>query len=133
MLIVSEDLLRAFYRLFLFTVLWFKWSVKMHCAAKVFLAIWDIFLHENSRNYNSYRSGYKFAFILFLYFSYKPKTRIRFSTSWWSGEENYFCFLFIASRALFQSHANWAFVKEFSYMLFYDLSINLSYCRKKRI
>ena len=37
--------------------------------------------------------------------SYKPKTRIRFSASWWSGNEKYFCFLFTASRALLQSHA----------------------------
>ena len=27
----------------LFTVLWFKWSVKRRYAAKVLLAIWDIF------------------------------------------------------------------------------------------
>ena len=37
--------------------------------------------------------------------SYKPKTRIRFSASWWSGNEKYFCFFFIASCALLQSHA----------------------------
>ena len=37
--------------------------------------------------------------------SYEPKTRIWFSTSWWSGNEKYFCFLFIASRALLESHA----------------------------
>ena len=37
--------------------------------------------------------------------SYKPKTRIRFSASWWPGNEKYFCFLFIASRALLQSDA----------------------------
>ena len=37
--------------------------------------------------------------------SYKSKTRIRFSASWWIGNENYFCFLFIANRALLQSHA----------------------------
>ena len=52
----------------LFTILWFKWSVKKHCVAKVLLAIWEIFLHENNRNYNSYRFSYKFAFILFLSF-----------------------------------------------------------------
>ena len=44
-------------------------------------------------------------FILFFVLSYKPITRIRFSTSWWPGKEKYFCFLFIASHALFQSHA----------------------------
>ena len=52
----------------LFTILWFKWSVKTHCAAKVLLVIWDIFLHENNCNYNSYRFSYKVALILFLSF-----------------------------------------------------------------
>ena len=32
--------------------------------------------------------------------SCKPKTRTRFLTSWGSGNEKYFCFLFIESRAL---------------------------------
>ena len=36
--------------------------------------------------------------------SYKPKTRIWFSASWWSGNEKYFCFLFISSRTLLQNH-----------------------------
>ena len=35
----------------------------------------------------------------------QTKTRIRFSASWWSGNEKYFCSLFIASRALLQSDA----------------------------
>ena len=33
----------------LFTVLWFKWSVKKHCVAKVLLGIWETFLDENNR------------------------------------------------------------------------------------
>ena len=37
-------------------------------VAKILLAIWDIFLHENNCNYNSYRFTYKFDFILFLPF-----------------------------------------------------------------
>ena len=41
----------------------------------------------------------------FFFLSYKPKTRTWFSASWWSGNEKYFCFLFIGSRALLQSHA----------------------------
>ena len=45
------------------------------------------------------------CFYLLLVLSYKPKTRIWFSASWWSGNEKYFCFLFIASLALLQSHA----------------------------
>ena len=52
----------------LFTVLWFKWSVKKHHVAKILLPIWEKFLHENNLNYNSYRFNYKFAFILFFSF-----------------------------------------------------------------
>ena len=52
----------------LFTVLWFKWSVKKNCVPKVLLAIWDIFLHENNRNYNSYRFSYELALIVLLSF-----------------------------------------------------------------
>ena len=76
----------------LFTVLWFKWSVKKCCIAKVLLAIWEIFLNENNCNYNSYRFSYKFAFILFLSFLIKLKAKFRFSANWWSGNEKYFFF-----------------------------------------
>ena len=34
----------------LFTVLRFKWSVKIHCVAKILLAIWQTFLHEDNRH-----------------------------------------------------------------------------------
>ena len=37
--------------------------------------------------------------------SYKPKKRIKFSASWWFGNEKRFCFLFIASHALLQRHS----------------------------
>ena len=90
---------------FNYTVLWFKWSVKKHCVTKVLLAIWEMFFDENNCNCNSYRCGYKFAFILFFVLSCKTKTRIKFWASWWSGNEKYCCFLFIASRGLLQSHA----------------------------
>ena len=33
---------------------------------KVLLAIWEIFLHENNWNYNSYRLSCKYAFVPFL-------------------------------------------------------------------
>ena len=52
----------------LFIVLWFKWSIKKHCVAKVLPAIWEIFWYENYRNYNFYRFSYKLAFILLLSF-----------------------------------------------------------------
>ena len=42
--------------------------MKKHCVAKVLLGIWEIFLHENNHNCNSYRCGDKFAFMLFLPF-----------------------------------------------------------------
>ena len=50
----------------LFTVSWFKWPVKKHWVAKVSLAIWEIFLQENNRNYVSL--SYEFNFILFMSF-----------------------------------------------------------------
>ena len=118
-LIVGEDLLRAFYRLF--------YSLKKHCVAKVLLAIWEIFLYENNRNYNSYIFSYKFAFTLFFFISYKPKTRIRFSASWWSGNEKYFCFLFIASRALLQSYAEFNRPLQRNFLTCYSLFIFLVY------
>ena len=37
--------------------------------------------------------------------SAEPKnTRIKFSASWWSGNKKHPCFVFMASRALFQRH-----------------------------
>ena len=36
------------------------------------------------------------------------ESRIRFSPSWWSGNKKYFWFLFIASRPLLQSHAEFS-------------------------
>ena len=39
-----------------------------HGVASILLAIWDIFLYENNRNYDSYIFSYKFAFTLFLSF-----------------------------------------------------------------
>ena len=35
-------------------------------VAKILLAIWELALHENNRNYISFRLNYKFTFILFL-------------------------------------------------------------------
>ena len=72
-------------------VLWFKSSIKKHCVAKVLLAILEIFLHENNCNYNSYKFSFEFAFIILLSFLFIFL--------------KYFCFLFITSCALFQSHA----------------------------
>ena len=49
----GKDLFRLFYKLLLFTVLCFKWSVKKNCVAKILLAIRDIFLYEVDRNFSS--------------------------------------------------------------------------------
>ena len=56
--------------------------------------------------------------------SYKLKTRTWFSGSWWSGKEKKFCLLFIVSRALLQSHA------EFNRILYRNLPTcySCSYC-----
>ena len=47
--------------------------MKRHCVVKVLLAIWEIFLHENSRNYTSYRVSNKFSFVPYLTFIAKQK------------------------------------------------------------
>ena len=115
----------------LFTVLWFKWSVRKSCVAKVLLAIWEVFSVENNQNYHSYSFSYKFAFIFsFFVLFYKPKTRIRFSASWRSGAENYFCFLFIASRALFQSHVEFIRLLKRNFLTCYFCSYysSMIYC-----
>ena len=44
------------------------------------------------------------CFYPFFVLSEKPKTRIKFQVSSWSGNEKYFCFLFKSSRALLSNH-----------------------------
>ena len=65
--IVDDDFLRAFYRLFYlqFCHSSDRWK---NTVWQLLLAIWEIFFHENNRNYNSCRFSYKFPFILFLSF-----------------------------------------------------------------
>ena len=58
----------AFYRLFYLQFCDSSDQWKKHCVAKVLLAIWEIFLHENNRNYDSYRFSYKSVFIHFFFF-----------------------------------------------------------------
>ena len=101
----GEELMRAFYKLFYLRFWWFKGSELKRCVSKVLLEIWDIFLHENNRNYNCYRFSYKFVFLIFLSFLRNPKTSIKISASWWSCNAKHFCSLFIASHALLQSYA----------------------------
>ena len=86
--------------------------MKIYVVVKVLLGIWSAFLHENNGNYNSCRFSYKMIYSLFV-FSYKPKTRIRFLASCWSGNKKCFYFVFIASPAWLQSHAEfnkWIFL-----------------------
>ena len=45
---------------------------------KVLLAIWEVFLGENNRNYSSYRFSHKFVFIPVLSFLRKQEKRIKF-------------------------------------------------------
>ena len=61
-------MLRAFYKLFYLQFCNSSDQWKKYCVAKVLLAIWETFLHENNHDYDSYRFSYRFAFILFLSF-----------------------------------------------------------------
>ena len=65
--------------------------MKKHCVAKVLLAIWETFLHENNCNYNSYGFSYKFAFILFLSFLQTNNKDLFFSKLVVCNKK-YFCF-----------------------------------------
>ena len=59
----------------------------------VLLVIWETFLHENNRNYNSYKFSYKFAFILSFYFltSQKQESRFQQVGSLVTGNISIFC------------------------------------------
>ena len=100
--IVTEELLRAFYKLFClrFCVPSDQWK---NSVAKIWQGIWDTFLYENNRNFNSNKFGKKVNFILS--FHRNRKKRIQFLISWWSGNEIYFSFLVIESRSLLQRYA----------------------------
>ena len=75
-----------------------------HCVAKVLLAIGEILLSENNRNYKSYRFSYKFAFIVFLPFLTNQKQESGFQQVGGMVTRNISVFFFIASHALLQSH-----------------------------
>ena len=71
----DEDILWTFYRLFYlqFCNSSDKWKSKF--IAKVLLAIRVMFLHENSRNYNSYRFSQKICFYpLFVFKNQKQES-----------------------------------------------------------
>ena len=65
---------------------------KKHCVAKVLLPIWEIFLHENNRNYNSYKFSTKLLLSSFCRFLQTKNKNHDFSKF---GNEKYFCCLVI--------------------------------------
>ena len=75
---VGEDLLRACTGCFVYSFVISVISEKRNSVAKVLLAILEIFLRENNRNYDPYRFNYKFAFILFLPFLTNQKEESSF-------------------------------------------------------
>ena len=74
---VAEDLLRTFYKLFCFRFCVLSGRWKTLCS-KILRGILERFLYENNRIYNSYKSSYKFAFILFLSFRRNQKQESNF-------------------------------------------------------
>ena len=55
-----------------------KWSVKNHCVKKILKEIWETFLYENNRNYNSCKVNYKVTCIPFLSFRKNQKQESNF-------------------------------------------------------
>ena len=66
-------------------------------------------------------SSFRFYNLVFLP-EKKAKTRINFSPSWWSGNYNYFCFLFTASHALLQRHAEFNRLLKRNFLTCYSCS-----------
>ena len=103
----------------LFTISCFEGSVKKHWVAKILQGIWERFLYENNRNYNSCKFSYKFTVIPFLTSNRNQKQESNFQQIGGLATRNSLAF-FIASRALLQSYAKFKLtsIKEFSCMLF---------------
>ena len=80
----------------LFTVLWFKWSLKMYCVAKVLLAIWQKFFMKIIVTIIA--TDLVISLLLPFFYPFL-ETKNKF----WFGNEKYFYFLFIASHALLQN------------------------------
>ena len=95
----GEDLLRVFFRLFYLQFCYSGDQSKKHYIAKVWRAIWEIFLHKIMVTIINIELVTNSLLSSFCPFSQTNK-RIRFSASW-----KYFCFLYIANRALLQNHA----------------------------
>ena len=64
-----------------------------------------LFFMQCNRNYNPYRL-LQICFYHPFVLSYKPKKRIWFAASWWSGNEKYFCFLFKRVALCFKAMPN---------------------------
>ena len=86
---------------------------------KILREIWVRFFHKTIINLISTNLITKLLISLFCPLV-ETKIRIKFSASWWSGNENISVFLLIANRALLQSHVELSrpLKKKFSYMLF---------------
>ena len=67
----AEDILQVA----LFTILYFRRSVKEYCVSKTLFAIWESFLYENNSNFSCNRFSYKLVFIIFLFFCMKQKQK----------------------------------------------------------
>ena len=79
----GKDLLRVV----LLTVLYFKWSVKAHYAAKYFLAVWDYFyLKIIVAVIPTNLDTHLLVFTLFRFFI-EFKIKNRFSAGWFSGNK----------------------------------------------
>ena len=93
-------------------------SDKTLCS-KSFTSNLRIFLHENNRNYISFRFSYKFAFILFLSFLTNQKQESGFQQVGGLVTRNIFAFCLQRVALYFKGMPNSIdFLKECSYMLF---------------
>ena len=84
---------------------------------KILREIWVRFFHKTIINLISTNLITKLLISLFCPLV-ETKIRIKFSASWWSGNENISVFLLIASRTYIHAKLSRLLKKKFSYMLF---------------
>ena len=81
--------------------------------------------YDWQNHYDCYKA-LRFLFVL----SYEAKTDINFLGSWWSGNEKYFWFLLIASRALLQRHAEYNRILWWNFLTCYSCSFIVSWSKE---
>ena len=129
--IVSEDLLRAFYKLLClrFCVSSGQWKdIVQQKFYKEFEKDFYMDIILTTIQANLVTNSLLSLFCSFV----ETKTRIKFSPSWWSGNEKYLSILFLVSRALLQRYAKFNRLLEKDFLTRHSCSYYSSMVLRKK-